>query len=215
MAAGSGALTAAMALGAVIPGGQMIAGALALGATIADLVGGTFMDPRTARSNQIANLLGMSQYLKPAQIDLTTALSGGLAAETKGGGVSATGISTSNLQITTPSLVMSGQAPWYSLTGKPTAGIITPGGAVPFSGLGASIPGGQQYQYAQIPGQVLYGNLPANPNQATYTTNLNVNALDSQNILDRSEDISAAVQKELMLGNGMSMSLQNAMFGPQ
>jgi hypothetical protein len=194
-----------------------IAAGLEAAAVVADMVGGLFTDPRTQRTNDIANYLGMTQYLKPAQLALTTAMSGSLASE-NAYGATATGISPSSIRTSPTMLAIESQPPWYALnlSGKSNLTVMPelPSGASNL--FGAPIGSGlnQQYTYAQIPGQVLYNQLPADVQQPMQTINLNVNALDSQSILDRSGDIAAAVSKELMMGTGLGQTLANSIFGP-
>jgi len=194
-----------------------VAAGLEAAAVVADMVGGLFTDPRTQRANDIANYLGMTQYLKPAQLALTTAVSGSLASE-NAYGATATGISPSAIRTSPTMLAIESQPPWYALnlSGKPNLTVMPelPSGASNL--FGAPIGSGlnQQYTYAQIPGQVLYNQLPADVQQPMQTINLNVNALDSQSILDRSGDIAAAVSKELMMGTGLGQTLANSIFGP-
>jgi hypothetical protein len=183
---------------------------------IATMVGSMMTDTKEQRANEINNLLGMSQYMHPATLALTTAAGTGNLVSENAYGAQDTGIAASSIR-TSPSLIaVEGQAPWYSPNGKPSLGYFVPGVTANLanSGMFGTPPTGQAYNYAQIPGQVLYNQLPANNTPSPIQMNLNINAIDSQSILDRSPDIAAAVQKELMLGTGLGQSLQNAVFGP-
>jgi hypothetical protein len=189
---------------------------LAAGGVLADLVGGLFQNPQTARSNQISNLLGMSQYLHPATLNMTTAAGTGNLVSENAYGATDTGIAASSIRVSPSMLAVEGQSPWYSLSNKPTLGFeyqpITANAAN--YGMFGNPSTGQAYSYSQVPGQVLYNQLPANSTPAPMSVNLSVNAIDSQSILDRSSDIAAAVVKELYLGSGIAQTLQNSIFGP-
>jgi hypothetical protein len=99
----------------------------------------------------------------------------------------------------------------YILTGKPSAYQVNP---FNYGSVAASqLSGTNQMDYVGVPGQVLYGALPANATPVNMTS-VNISAIDSQSILDRSDDIAAAVNKAVLQGNGLSQTLQNTIFGP-
>lgn len=204
-----GALTSAAGIAAMIPGGQVVAPFLELGALGADLIGSFFQDPKQKRNNQIANYLAANAYMSPAALDLTTTLAGNLAAEGKGGTATDSGIKANTIKVTAPTMEVINPSPAFSFTGKPSVlGTLYPNSQ---STIPADNYSGQQLLYSQIPGQVSYADLPGESAPPGMT--INIHALDAQSILNRSGDIAAAVQKELQLGTGLSQSLQNSIFG--
>jgi DNA polymerase III epsilon subunit-like protein len=206
----AGALTSAAGITSMIPGAQVATPFLELGALGADLFGSFFQDPKQKRSNQIANYLAANAYMAPAQLDVTSTLQGNLAAEGKGGTVTDTGITANSIKVTAPSIEVINPNSFLSSilpSGKPTInGYLGQGQGT----ISADDFSGQQLTYAQIPGQVSYAGLPGVANNPV---SIHVSAMDSQSFLDRSADITAAVQKELSLGNGVAQQMQNSIFG--
>lgn len=206
---------------AMMAGQPEIALPLMAAAMITDLIGGMFQDPRQKRAGQIQNYLGYMQYLAPPKLSRTTDLQGNLVSEGKGGLASDTGINAGNLKITSPYLLQENPKPSWTnmfsnpgayLAGKPNVYQVTPN----YSLSASDMSGTNNYSYTQVPGQILYNNLPADETPAIYNkqnVTVQISAFDSKSVLDRSSDIAAAVQKELTMGNGLSMSLQSAIFG--
>jgi hypothetical protein len=63
-----------------------------------------------------------------------------------------------------------------------------------------------------IPGRVL--DTPSNNGQSvTYNVTLPISAMDSKDVMARSKDIAAALNKELKLGSDVSISIQQSVFG--
>jgi hypothetical protein len=217
--AGAGAVQLfAKAIGPVAP--EIEAG-LEIASLIANLTGSMFMDPKQKRANQMANYLGMLQYMAPAQIARTSSLAGNMVSEGRGGLATDTGIRSNLLQVTSPYMESINPNPaWYSqplqyLLGSNRPSVYQapglPAGQFPSAD---SLQGSQQYNYAGVPGQVLYNDLPGNAVPVNYhTMNVNINALDSKSVIDRAPDIAAAIQKELRFGGSLAASLQNAVFG--
>jgi hypothetical protein len=202
--------------------GGPVGGAMSIVGAAMQIVGALIPDTKTQRANQIANYLGMSQYLAPAQLAVAQSLRGNLVSENAYGATD-TGITATSIRVSPTQVAAEKPASWYSFSGKPSYTILPPQNVA--NPPGVNTPGvfGQStaalndpWQYSQIPGQVLYNQLPGTPNnpQSPMNFNLNVNALDSQSILDRSSDIASAVAKELNLGTGLGQSLQNSIFGP-
>jgi hypothetical protein len=169
----------------------------------------------------VQNYLGLSQYLAPTPLALTTDLQGNLVSEGRGGTATDTGIGSGNVKVTSPYLLQGNPNiglsnlftnPYAYLTGKPSSYQV-PGFAYNNPALAAAMASsGTAYSYQQVPGQVNYNNLPGEV-QPSMNMTLNINALDSKSILDRAPDISAAVQAQLALGSPLSTSIQNAVFG--
>ena len=145
-----------------------------------------------------------------------------MVSEGKGGGATDTGIRSNALQVTSPYMESINPNPaWYSqplqyLLGSNRPSVYQapglPAGQFPSAD---SLQGSQQYNYAGVPGQVLYNDLPGNAVPTNYggTMNVNINALDSKSVIDRAPDIAAAIQKQLQLGGSLAASLQSAVFG--
>ena len=217
--AGAGAAQLfAKELGPIAPG---VEAGMEVASLVADMFGSMYMDPKQKRSNQIANYLGMLQYMAPAQIAMTSSLRGSMVSEGKGGGATDTGIASSALQVTQPYMEQINPNPaWYSqplqyLLGSNRPGVTQvpglPSGMFPSAD---SLGGSQQYDYAGVPGQVLYNDLPGNAVPTNYgTMNVNINALDSKSVIDRAPDIAAAIQQQLRMGGSLASSLQSAVFG--
>ena len=188
---------------------------------VAEMLGSMFMDPKQKRSNQIANYLGMLQYMAPAQIAMTSSLAGNMVSEGKGGGATDTGIASTALKVTQPYMEQINPNP--SFWSQPGAYLLgsnrpdvtqvpgLPSGMFPSAD---SLGGSQQYDYAGVPGQVLYNDLPGNAVPTNYgTMNVNISALDSKSVIDRAPDIAAAIQQQLRMGGSLAASLQSAVFG--
>jgi DNA polymerase III epsilon subunit-like protein len=219
----AGGILSAGAGVAMLAGQPEIAAPLEIASMGAELTGGFFLDPKTKRANQIANYLGANTYLGPAQLDMTTDLQGNLVSEGKGGLASDTGIGYNALQITPPELLQYNpnpsflSGPWNYLFGARPSTYQT---AQNFEAPASSYPGAYQDNYTDVPGQVLYNDLPANATPTNFSQgsgqqqiNVNVNALDSQSFMDRSADVALALQKELLMGSGVGQTIQNAVFG--
>jgi hypothetical protein len=200
----------------------IIGAAMQVASIVADIAGSMFMDPKQKRANQMANYLGMLQYLGPAQVAMTSSLAGNMVSEGKGGGATDTGIRSSALQVTAPKMLSINPDP--SLWSQPMGYLFgsnrpsvyqTPGLPTGEFMDASSLQGSQQYSYAGVPGQVLYNDLPGNAVPTNYggTMNININALDSKSVIDRAPDIAAAIQKQLQLGGSLAASLQSAVFG--
>lgn len=199
----------------------MIAVAAQVASIVADIAGSMFMDPKQKRANQIANYLGMLQYLGPAQVAMTSSLAGNMVSEGKGGGATDTGIRSSALQVTAPKMLSINPDP--SLWSQPMGYLFgsnrpsvyqTPGLPTGEFMDASSLQGSHQHSYQNVPGQVLYNDLPGNAVPVNYShMTLNVNALDSKSVIDRAPDIAAAIQKQLQLGGSLTTSLQQAVFG--
>ena len=217
--AGAGAAQLfASELGPIAPGVQA---GMEVASLVAEMLGSMFMDPKQKRSNQIANYLGMLQYMAPAQIAMTSSLAGNMVSEGKGGGATDTGIASTALKVTQPYMEQINPNP--SFWSQPGAYLLgsnrpdvtqvpgLPSGMFPSAD---SLGGSQQYDYAGVPGQVLYNDLPGNAVPTNYgTMNVNISALDSKSVIDRAPDIAAAIQQQLRMGGSLAASLQSAVFG--
>lgn len=85
-AVGSG-LGAAAGVAALIPGGQLVAGALALGSLVTKLIGSFLPDARADRAKQEQEELQADRYVKPNSINVTETTAGNAAFTNANGGL--------------------------------------------------------------------------------------------------------------------------------
>lgn len=181
-----GALTAAAGITSMIPGAQIATPFLMAGGLVSDFVGSMFGNSRQQRGYDIQNYLDANKYIAPVALNSTQSLSGNMISYNKSGIARDSGIGAFPMSVNETTYDTTPSKTWANL----------------------KVP-----EYYTIPGQMNYSNLAANANPVNYNVTLPISAMDSKDVMSRSGDIALALKKELNLGNDVSVSIQNAVFG--
>lgn len=193
----AGVLTAA----AAIPGPQQPF--IAAAALVANIAHAFFRDPKQVRQEEITNYLNSRRYIAPVTINRDMDVAGNLVSYGKTGLARDTGISAFPINV----------VPNRTTIDPTTLGSRTP--------TYIDIPGhvsttfnsaGQPISYPTVSASSMNNLVPA-PAPVSNVTNVNITAMDTKSILDRSSDIAAAVNREVRKGTDISVSMQQAMFG--
>jgi hypothetical protein len=206
-----GTLTSAGAIVSMIPGGQIIGGAMMLAGAAADVIGSVTGKAGLEQSNATINYLNANKFLAPTQISREVSSTGNLVSTDRFGNTRNTDIAGFPIPVIGAQYGQTPKRTWanplipeyYDIPGQ----VENPTSSAPGGVAGYQLPAAQYPTYPSTPA---IGN---SGGRGSTTNTIIIQAMDSQDVLRRSADIAAAMNKEVQAGHAVVGSMQRAIFG--
>ena len=210
-AIGGGLMAGAGAAMMAGPAGVIPAAAMAGGAMIADLVSMFQSQSGQERGNAITNYLNANKFLAPTQINREVSSTGNLVSTNAMGLTRNTDIAGFPIPVIGGQYGQTPKRTWnnplipeyYDIPGQ----VENPTSSAPGGVAGYQLPAAQYPTYPSTPA---IGNSGSG---GSGTNTIIIQAMDSSDVLRRSADIAAALNKEVQAGHAVVSSMQRAIFG--